>query len=131
MLDTLSYDVGSPTGGPGDGPGVYGRERELARIEALLGAAREGRGGALVLAGAAGAGKSTLLAATRARAGAMTVLATGGVESEAELPFAALHALLRPVLDLLDGLPEVQANALRGALGLGPDAGEPRPVGSG
>jgi DNA-binding CsgD family transcriptional regulator len=128
MLDTLSHGVSSSTEPPGDGPPVYGRERELARIEALLGAAREGCGGALVVGGAAGAGKSTLLAAARARAGAMTVLATSGVESEAELPFAALHALVRPVLDRLDRLPEVQANALRGALGLGPDAGEHRLV---
>src|SRR5919107_4249038 len=120
--------MGSSTERAGEGPPVHGRERELARIEALLGGARAGRGGALVLGGAAGVGKSTLLAGARARAGGMTVLATSGVESEAELPFAALHALVRPVLDRLDGLPEVQANALRGALGLGPDAGEHRLV---
>src|SRR3954447_2321906 len=60
------------------------------------------------------------------RAGGAPVLATGGIESEAELPYAALHALLHPVLDRLDGLADVQAHALRGALGLGPDAGEHR-----
>src|SRR3954451_5670584 len=128
MLDTLSYGMGQSVERPGEGPPVYGRERELDRIAELLDPAGAGRGRALVVAGAAGAGKSTLLAAARARAGGATVLATGGIESEAELPYAALHALLHPVLDRLDGLPDVQAHALRGALGLGPDAGEHRLV---
>src|SRR4051794_23958763 len=128
MLDTLSYGIGPSTERPGEAPPVYGRERELDRIAELLDAAGAGRGRALVVSGAAGAGKSTLLAAARARAGGATVLATGGIESEAELPYAALHALLHPVLDRLDGLADVQAHALRGALGLGPDAGEHRPL---
>src|SRR3954452_773494 len=131
MLDTLSYGIGPSTERPGEAPPVYGRERELDRIAELLDAAGAGRGRALVVSGAAGAGKSTLLAAARARAGGATVLATGGIESEAELPYAALHALLHPVLDRLDGLDglaDVQAHALRGALGLVPDAGEHRLV---
>ncbi len=48
----------------------------------------------------------------------MCVLSGAGVESEAELPFAALHQLVRPVLRHVDDLPEPQAAALRGALGL-------------
>src|SRR5215207_7196011 len=50
----------------------------------------------------------------------MAVLRAGGVESEAELPFAALHQLLRPVLGLAGRLPDPQAAALGSALGLGP-----------
>jgi hypothetical protein len=40
------------------------------------------------------------------------------VESEIQLAFAALHQLLRPVLDRLERLPGPQADALRGAFGL-------------
>ena len=46
------------------------------------------------------------------------MLPVAGVESEAELPFAALHALLRPALDQIGALPGRQAAALRGAFGL-------------
>src|SRR5215468_8311692 len=46
------------------------------------------------------------------------LLRVTGVESEAELPFAALHALLRPALDEIGALPGRQAEALRGAFGL-------------
>ena len=49
----------------------------------------------------------------------MAVLRAGGVESEAELPFAALHQLLRPLIELAGRLPGPQAAALAGALGLG------------
>ena len=39
----------------------------------------------------------------------MLVLRARGVESEAEIPFAGLHALLRPAFDRLDTLPGPQA----------------------
>jgi hypothetical protein len=42
----------------------------------------------------------------------MTVLRSTGIETEAELPFAGLHLLLRPVLGRLDALPARQAEAL-------------------
>ncbi|MEU4580414.1 AAA family ATPase [Nonomuraea sp. NPDC023979] len=99
---------------------LQGRESELAAVDALLAGAREGRSGALVIRGDAGIGKSALLAyaAERARGG-LTVLRGSGVEQEMELPFAGLHLLLRGVLDGADALPDGQARALRGALGLG------------
>ena len=57
----------------------------------------------------------------------MTVLSgRAGIESEAELPFAALHQLLRPMLGAIDGLPAPQANALRRALGLAAGGGDDR-----
>jgi DNA-binding CsgD family transcriptional regulator len=48
------------------------------------------------------------------------VLSTFGVESESELSFAGLHLLLHPLLERVDRLPPRQADALRGAFGLGP-----------
>jgi DNA-binding CsgD family transcriptional regulator len=105
---------------------LYDRDAELARIDNVLEGARGSRSGALVLRGAAGAGKSALLDETGERAPDMWVLSSSGVESEAELPFAALHQFVRPVLSRIETLPEIQARALRGALGLGADGGEHR-----
>ena len=97
---------------------LYGRDSERARIGELLDAGRASTSGALVIVGEPGIGKSALLEDTRDRAGDMQVLAARGVESESELPFAALHQLLRPALEHIDELPQPQAAALRGALGL-------------
>jgi DNA-binding CsgD family transcriptional regulator len=97
---------------------LVGRETEQAQIERLLADARGGRGRALVLRGEAGMGKTTLLEHAVEAAKDFRKLHALGVESEAELPFAALHELLRPVLDLLDELPPPQANAIKAALAL-------------
>ena len=99
---------------------LHGRRAECDALERLLADARRSRSGALVVRGEAGAGKSALLGHAAGRAEGMTVLRAGGVESEAELPYAALHQLLRPVLGLAGRLPEAQAGALGGALGLRP-----------
>ena len=48
----------------------------------------------------------------------MRVIRGRGVESEAELPFAGLHVLLRSALDHLPALPQTQQDALGAALGL-------------
>src|SRR5262245_35353444 len=105
---------------------LYGRDPERARLGALLDAARLSRSGVLVLRGEPGIGKTALLEDTRDRATDMHVLLARGVESESELPFAALHQLLRPSLDHIDRLPAPQAAALQGALGLGEGSGEER-----
>jgi DNA-binding CsgD family transcriptional regulator len=97
---------------------LYGREEERAQIWALLEAARASRSGVLVVRGEAGIGKSALLEDARDRATDMHVLRAWGVESESELPFAALHQLLRPALSHVDRLPAPQAAALSSALGL-------------
>ncbi|MEU6429311.1 AAA family ATPase [Microbispora sp. NPDC046973] len=99
---------------------LYGRSAETAAIDDLIDRARKGVGGALVLRGEAGAGKTALLDLAASRGGPMRVLRTTGVEAEADLAFAALHQLLLPVTGLLDALPEPQAEAVRGALGLAP-----------
>ena len=74
-----------------------GRAAEIARVDALLAETCDGHGGALVLRGEPGIGKTRLLEETVARHPEMTVLEARGVEAEAELPFAGLFDLLRPL----------------------------------
>ena len=78
-----------------------------------------------MIRGEAGVGKTALLDYAAAAAG-MRVLRGTGIESEAELPFAALQLLLRPALGRLDVLPPPQAQALRGAFGLAGPPGADR-----
>ncbi|WP_040795465.1 ATP-binding protein [Nocardia higoensis] len=96
---------------------LYGRESEQARIDRLLADARAGRSGVLVLRGEPGVGKTALL--DYAAAQGLVTVRSAGVESEAELPFAALHLLARPAAALIERLPERQRAALLGAFGVG------------
>jgi DNA-binding CsgD family transcriptional regulator len=105
---------------------IVGRSRERDRLEHLLGEARAGRSGALLLHGDPGIGKTELLRWTIERAGDMQVLRARGIESESGIPFAGLAELVTPLLDRLDDIPPVQADALRGALALGPAAAQDR-----
>ena len=97
---------------------LHGRAAELAGIHELLEDARAGRSSVLVIQGEAGSGKTALLEHVATDAKDFRVLRCTGVESEAELPFAALHLLLLDCLDRLDALPAPQAAALRAAFGL-------------
>jgi DNA-binding CsgD family transcriptional regulator len=99
---------------------LLGREGERAQLEGLLAGARAGISSALVLSGEAGVGKSALLRFVRERGEGMTVVFAQGVESESDIAFSALSALLRPLLGHLDALPEPQAAALASALAVGP-----------
>src|SRR5579864_4865137 len=104
------------------GPELIEREHESAVLDALVDRLRDG-GGALVVRGEAGIGKSALLQRVRRRAEShgARALVTVGVESEAELAFAGLHQLLRPVIGTLAQQPESLRQALEAALGLGVD----------
>ncbi len=102
---------------------LVGRSEELAAVTRLVQNARDGRSGAAVLRGDAGIGKSALLDAAADAAGGMRVLRATGVGAESDLPFAALHMLLRPVLPAVGGLPDDQARVLRSALGLSDEGG--------
>ena len=97
-----------------------GRERELTLVEQALASARLGRSSHLVIRGEPGIGKTALLEHAVANAGGMKVLSAGGVEFEADMPFAGLHQLLRPALSALDRLAPGHAAALRSSLGVGP-----------
>ncbi|GIG68833.1 ATP-binding protein [Phytomonospora endophytica] len=99
---------------------LQGRLEEIKTVETLLSDARSGVSGVLVIKGDPGVGKSALLDHAARAAGDAGVLRGAGVETEVELPFAALHLLLSPALDRLDALPAPQAAALRGAFGLAP-----------
>ncbi|MFG2000866.1 ATP-binding protein [Spirillospora sp. NPDC048911] len=99
---------------------LYGRTTELQVVGGLAEGARNGVSGVLVVRGEPGIGKSALLDGAAATAGGMRVLRGVGIESEAQLPFAGLHLLLRPALHRLERLPEPQQRALEGAFGLGP-----------
>ena len=107
---------------------LVGREQERARIDRLLGDARGGQSGALLLVGEAGIGKTALLEHARAAAVAagMPILRARGMQTETDIPFAGLSELLGPLLDRLDAIPPTQAAALRGALALGDATGGDR-----
>ncbi len=103
---------------------LLGRNAELELIDRLVDDAGASAGRALVVQGDPGIGKSALLDHAAERAGrGMRVLRVAGVEGEAEMPYSALHLLLRSVLDRIDVLPDPQAAALRGAFGMGPAVG--------
>src|SRR6266702_3873695 len=109
---------------------LQGRQIQQAAIDALLEQADAGASGALVLRGEPGIGKTALLdyAADRA-SGQMPALRAIGIESEAELPFAGLHQLVRPALDRLGALPGPQSAALAAAFGLAQTADGPTSAG--
>ena len=98
---------------------LVGRESELHVIDRLLDDVDD-RGGSLTVTGGPGVGKSALLLETAVRAAdrGMLVLQATGVQSEALLPFAGLHQLLRPILGHLDRLVPPQRDAMQVAFGL-------------
>ena len=104
------------TRAPGDQ--LVGRQREREVLDRVLEAARGGHGGVLVVYGDPGVGKTALLEYAAAAAPDFGVARAVGVEGEMELAFAALHQLCSPNLDLIDGLPDPQREALEVALGL-------------
>src|SRR3954447_21391212 len=103
----------------GEATPLLGRLEEQSLLTSLLDDVAK-RGQPLVLRGEPGIGKSRLLseAERMARERGMAVLTTIGVQSEAHLPFAGLHQLLRPVRDRASELRDVQRAALDAAFGL-------------
>ena len=94
------------------------RETELEAIEGLLAAARGGSSAVLVLRGGPGVGKTMLLEHAIGRASGLRVGRVGGVDSEFDLPYAALHQLLAPFLEEIEALPGPQRDSLASTLGL-------------
>jgi DNA-binding CsgD family transcriptional regulator len=104
---------------------LIGRDPEQRLIESLLEDARNGASAALVIRGEAGIGKTALLEHAALSSGLQT-LRCGGTESEHDLTFAGLEQLLRPLHALVERLPDLQASALRSALGMGGERVEDR-----
>ena len=94
------------------------RLSERVQIDHVLASAKGGMSAVLVLRGDAGTGKTALLNYAVNSAGDLDVVRLVGIESEAELGFAALHQLLVPYLGRLDSLPAPQRQALATVFGL-------------
>src|SRR5690242_6821778 len=99
-------------------PAFRGRARERQALDGLLDRVRGGESAVLVIRGEAGIGKTALMRYCARQASGCRLVQVAGVESEMELPFAALHQLCGPLLGGLDALPEPQQRALRVAFGL-------------
>ncbi|MDT5147693.1 MAG: hypothetical protein QOC58_2338, partial [Mycobacterium sp.] len=82
-----------------------------------MSAARSGKSQVLVLRGEAGIGKTALLDFLVAGASGFRAARVAGVESEMELPFAALQQLCAPLLYCAERLPAPQRDALDIAFG--------------
>jgi DNA-binding CsgD family transcriptional regulator/tetratricopeptide (TPR) repeat protein len=77
-----------------------------------------GESATLVIRGEPGIGKTALLQHCAGQASGCRVERIAGVESELELPYAALHQLCAPMLGNASTLPEPQEHALQVAFGL-------------
>ena len=104
---------------------LIGRNAECQVLEALLRTVRDGGSEVRVLLGQAGVGKTSLLGHLRASAADFQILEATGIESEMELPFAGLHQVCAPILDLRAALPAPQRAALESAFGLSDTAPAP------
>ena len=83
----------------------------------MLDSVREGASAVLVIRGEAGIGKTALMQYCARQASGCRVTQIAGVESELEMPLAAIHQLCAPMFDHIGALPEPQQQALRVALG--------------
>jgi DNA-binding CsgD family transcriptional regulator/tetratricopeptide (TPR) repeat protein len=99
---------------------LLGRDDELRRLGQLLGGARDGFGGAVLVLGEPGVGKTALLGAAGELAGDMRVLQVRGAQAEVDLAFSGLADLVRPLEAELPGLAPPQAAVLASAVALGP-----------
>src|SRR5262245_35333534 len=98
--------------------GLLERDRELAAINRLCRAARDGAGEALLLEGPAGIGKSSLLGVARAEgeAAGLRVLTARASELESGYGFGVARQLFEPVL--LGATADERAGMLSGAAAL-------------
>ena len=95
--------------------GLVGRAGECRAVLALLETVRKSAAGRCRCSGASRASARRRCSSSPAReATGLRVLSLSATPSESDLPFAGLHALLRPLLPFLDELPEGQQAAACG-----------------
>lgn len=99
---------------------LIGREAERRVIEQLVAGARVGAAGVLLVTGEPGIGKTALLDEAATLTTGLRLLRARGTEAEQDVPFGALHQLLRPALAALSRIPHPQQAALSAALALSP-----------
>jgi DNA-binding CsgD family transcriptional regulator len=94
------------------------REAQVAALQAVVDAARNGEGRLVVIEGSAGIGKTRLLAETRVIAGSaeMRVLAARGGEFEGEFAYGIVRQLYEPLLATVS--PDLRAELLSGPAAL-------------
>ena len=97
---------------------LRGRDNECDVLDRLLKDVRAGESRVIVVRGDPGLGKSALLEYGVGQASGCRVLRAAGIEFEMELPYAGLHQLCAPILDLRERLPQPQREALETAFGL-------------
>jgi DNA-binding CsgD family transcriptional regulator len=97
---------------------LRGRLQQCQALDGVIADVRAGRSRVLVVRGEPGIGKTALLGYAAGTATDFRVARAGGVESEMELPFAALHQLCGRMVGGLDRLPGPQRDALGVAFGL-------------
>jgi DNA-binding CsgD family transcriptional regulator len=105
-------------------PTLSGRRAECEALNRLAESVHGGDSRALVLHGEAGVGKTALLEYLAGHPAGCQTARASGVQSEMELPFAALHQLCGPMLDHVAALPAPQRDALRIVFG---QSAEPTP----
>ena len=104
-------------------PVFRGRAGERATLDRMLDRVREGESAVLVMRGEAGIGKTALMQYCARQASGCRVVQIAGVESELEMPFAAVHQLSAAMLPQIDALPQPQQHALRVVFGM--EVGDP------
>ena len=95
---------------------LWGRRQQCTALDGLLAEVRAGRSRVLVIRGETGIGKTALLDYAAETAPDFRAARAEGVESEMELPFAALHQLCGPMLSRLGRLPGPQRGAFGGSV---------------
>jgi DNA-binding CsgD family transcriptional regulator len=97
---------------------LINRHTECGVLHRLVETVRAGESRAIVVSGPAGVGKTALLDYVAEQVSGCRVVRAAGVQSEMELPFAALHQVCMPLLGNLERLPVPQRDALQIAFGM-------------
>jgi predicted ATPase/serine phosphatase RsbU (regulator of sigma subunit) len=103
---------------------LYGRERDLARLDAALARAIDGGTELVIVSGCAGSGKSALVAGFAQRTPESVQFARGAFEQDDNVPYGALVAACRNLVDQIAAQPIEALTRTRQALldALGPNA---------